>query len=127
MLNHPFLLKNNYFYVIISLLGDGGYYQFRGMKTYIDPRAEVFFKKLNKDEDIFTEYLKIFNDDVYFDYEKFLAKYKFTHLVVFPDTLIDKYLNDCEEYEVVYTVKYQYDENKIYQKLYALKDLDISK
>lgn len=112
---------------IFTYFDDGGYYQFRGMKTYIDPRAEVFFKKLNKDEDIFTEYLKIFNDDVYFDYEKFLAKYKFTHLVVFPDTLIDKYLNDCEEYEVVYTVKYQYDENKIYQKLYALKDLDISK
>lgn len=111
---------------LFTYFDDGGYYQFRGIKTYIDPRAEVFFKKLNKEKDIFTEYLKIYNDEVDFDYEKFLYKYNFTHLVVFPDTLIDKYLDESEEYEVVYTVKYQYDENKIYQKLYALNSLDVS-
>ena len=49
---------------LFTYFDDGGYYQFRGIKTYIDPRAEVFFKKLNKEKDIFTEYLKIYNDEV---------------------------------------------------------------
>ena len=58
------------------------------------------------------------------DYEKFLDKYEFTHLVVYVDSRFDKYLEQNEEYEVVFTLNNIDFNNQPVQKLYVLKQID---
>ena len=80
---------------------NGGYTEFMGIKSYIDPRAEVFLKSINKKEDIFIEYYNLLND-ADFNYKNFIEKYKFTHFLVTPDEGIDKYLSENDNYELIY-------------------------
>ena len=84
---------------------DGGYMEYRGIKSYIDPRAEVFLKKNNKKEDIFIELYNLDNDDI-FNFEEFLNKYNFNYLLVDNGEKFDKYLKNNENYELKFT---QYD------------------
>lgn len=84
---------------------DGGYMEYRGIKSYIDPRAEVFLKKNNKKEDIFIELYNLDNDDN-FNFEEFLNKYDFNYLLVDNGEKFDKYLKNNENYELKFT---QYD------------------
>lgn len=56
----------------------GGYLEYRGIKTYIDPRAEVFYKSNNNKEEIFDEYYELQGSTL--DIKTFLEKYNFTHL-----------------------------------------------
>lgn len=101
---------------------NGGYYQFRGIKTYIDPRAELFFKSNNGKADIFEEAVSIF-EGVNFNYEKFLKKYNFTHLVVEASSLFNEYLKNSNDYELVFSSYYNGNGKRlIYQNVYALKN-----
>ena len=101
---------------------NGGYYQYRGIKTYIDPRAELFFKSNNGKDDIFKEAVAIFND-VNFDYGEFLKKYEFTHLIVEASSLFNDYLNNCDNYELVFSSYYNENGKRlIYQNVYTLKN-----
>jgi hypothetical protein len=89
----------------------GGYLEYRGIKVYIDPRAEVFYKKMNTKKDVFDEYyeLEIKNSNI----DDFINKYKFTHLILTKDDTLyqkfksDKYVLDYEEKGIVkiYTLK----------------------
>jgi hypothetical protein len=100
---------------------NGGYYQYRGIKTYIDPRAELFYKSNNGKADIFEEAVSLFYD-VNFDYDKFVKKYKFTHLVVEASSLFNEYLEDNANYELVYSSYYNEGGKRLlYQNVYALK------
>ena len=110
---------------LYTSFNDGGYYEFRGIKVYIDPRAELFYKKVNKKEDIYIEDMQLTEEkENGFDYEKFLNKYEFTHLAVYVDSRFDKYLEQNEDYEVVFTLKDITFNNQPVQKLYVLKDID---
>ena len=42
--------------VLYADYNNGGYPEFRGVKSYIDPRAEVFLKGFNGKEDILAEF-----------------------------------------------------------------------
>ncbi|MEE3343644.1 MAG: hypothetical protein VZS44_06105 [Bacilli bacterium] len=100
----------------------GGYFEYRGLKPYIDPRAEVFLKANNKKEDIFKEYydllfgLLLDKDDL----DKFLEKYNFTHLVVVDSERLYNRINENGKYEVVF--KGKTNEGMGY-KIYVRKDL----
>ena len=95
----------------------GDYFEYRGYKSYIDARAEVFLKSNNKKEDIFIEYYNIIIGKT--DTKKFLDKYKFDYLVVFYNNyFMIKELNDNKEYE---KIKYTNSNEKDLPSLYKRK------
>ena len=71
---------------LFSEYNSGAYFEFRGIKCYIDSRAEVFFAANNGVKDIFSEYAAIFWGDL--PMNKFLQRYDFTHVFVTTDNLI---------------------------------------
>ena len=77
-----FLLSKNRAEDIILWTGynSGGYAEFRGVKTYIDPRAEVFIPANNHKKDIFKEYCELKYGIL--DYAEFFSRYNFTHIFV---------------------------------------------
>ncbi|MGN1123988.1 MAG: hypothetical protein ACI4RR_06550, partial [Eubacterium sp.] len=70
-------------YDIYTSYDDGGYLEFYGLHTYIDPRAEIFLKANNGREDIFIEYYYLQRGKV--EPTEFLNKYNFDLLVVKQD------------------------------------------
>ena len=97
---------------------DGGFTEFYGLKSYIDPRAELFNSKLNKKEDILKEYLNMSKDS--FDFNAFLKKYDFSHLIVRASKPLGKYLEVNDEYKIEKIVYNIY--GKPYYKLYVKKE-----
>lgn len=79
---------------------DGSLVQFRGIRTYIDPRAEVYFIKQNGKDDIFNEYFDLITGKIY--YKDIINKYKFTHMLITKGELLDTYLNRDTDYEIIY-------------------------
>ena len=65
---------------VFTSFNDGGYLEFRGYHSYIDPRAEVFLKVNNKKEDIYKEYNDFELELI--PVEEFLDKYNFDFIVV---------------------------------------------
>ena len=89
---------------------DGGYLEYRGYKCYIDPRAEVFIKSINKKEDIFEEYFNLQQGTLNIKY--FLNKYNFDYLIL-KDDLIEVYINELPNYQKVY----EKEEYKLYKNI----------
>ena len=104
-----FLLSKNRAEDIKLLTGfhSGGYAEFRGVKTYIDPRADVFISANNHKKDILKEYLNFSIGNL--DFEEFFERYKFTHILITTDESIlyfklshDKNFRLLFEYESPY-------------------------
>jgi hypothetical protein len=97
-----YIIENENIINIILYTGfnEGSLVQFRGLPTYIDPRAEVYFKKQNKKDDIFNEYIELKYGKVY--YKEVMRKYNFTHLIVEKGELLDTYLQKDENYIVIF-------------------------
>ena len=104
----------------------GGYTEFMGLKSYMDPRAEVFHGKLNKKENILAEALKLEKaDDEY--YSEFVKKYNFTHIVVnnYLYNFIN-YLKSDDNYVLEYEQKTQDGEiSFVSDYLFVRKDISI--
>lgn len=79
---------------------DGSYVEFCGIKTYLDPRAEVFLKTNNHKEDIMYEYIALERGSL--DYRKFLSWYDFNYLLVSKGALLYTYLDADTAYEKIY-------------------------
>lgn len=97
-----YLLENNKASDITLYTGyaEGAYPEWKGIKCYIDPRAEIFLKGNNKQKDIMEEYylLQIGNLDV----NEFLEKYKFAYLLVIETDYLYNNMDDIENYKLVY-------------------------
>lgn len=78
--------------VLYTEYDDGGYFEYRGYRTYIDPRAEVFLKSNNKKKDIMKEYYNLRAGKL--SAKEFLNKYNFDYLIVFNDNYF--LLNELE-------------------------------
>lgn len=99
---------------LYSIMEDGGYGMFLGVKSYLDCRAEYFIKYNNKKYDILKEYFLLQSGKI--DINEFLDKYKFTHLLLNGGDIMFK-LSEIEGYKLVYIDKeYEY-------KLYVREDL----
>jgi hypothetical protein len=85
---------------IYTGFNEGSLVQFRGLPTYIDPRAEVYFKTHNNKDDIFNEYFELRYGKIY--YKDIMEKYNFTHLIVGKRELLDTYLQRDERYNIIY-------------------------
>ena len=90
---------------------DGAYAEYRGIKTYIDARAEIFLKSFNHQTDIFYEFYLVHEGKI--DFKEFLNKYQFTHLLVKKDSYIYSYLKLNKDYQIFY----QQENYVIFQKL----------
>lgn len=86
--------------VLYTGFNDGGLAEFRGLSAYIDPRAEVFVKKVNRKDDIMLEYRYLQEGSVY--YKSVLDKYEFTHLLVGKADILSTYLPFDDDYQMVY-------------------------
>lgn len=86
--------------ILYTGFNEGSLVQFRGLPSYIDPRAEVYFIKHNNKEDIFNEYFDLVDGKVY--YKDILDKYGFTHLIVTKVEALSTYLHKDSDYAAVY-------------------------
>ena len=78
---------------------DGGYVEFRGYKSYLDPRAEVFLKNNNGKADILQEYVDFITKKITTD--EMLNKYSFDYLFIRGKDN-PAYQLDGKKYETVY-------------------------
>lgn len=96
-----FLLREDTEHMVLYTgYNDGGYAEFMGLKPYIDPRAEVFVEKNNKQKDVMKEYYNLQFGQLY--YRDVLEEYDFTHLLVSRADLLATYLPHDEAYRLVY-------------------------
>lgn len=85
---------------IFTGFDEGGYVNFRGYKSYIDSRAEVYLKSNNQKEDIFKEYYDLVKGKL--DCHKFVNKYHFKYMVVYKKDLLKSCLTN---YDIIYKDK----------------------
>lgn len=91
---------------------DGSFLEYHGYKPYIDARAELFLKKMNKKENILKEYIDFNLDEKTRD--EFIKKYNF-----------DYYIISSSNYELVdYLINYEDSNLELvyaYEKVYLVK------
>lgn len=78
---------------------NGAFCEWHGYKVYMDARPELFQKNINKKKDIYTEYCDVATGKA--NYEEFLNKYNFTHLIVSDNTVFNMYLTLNSNYTAV--------------------------
>lgn len=79
----------------------GSYCEYRGYHPYIDSRAEVYFKSMNKKFDYFNEYYLLEHGRG--NISAFINKYNFTHLIVSRSSYLAVYLSGDANYNVGYS------------------------
>lgn len=77
----------------------GDYAEFRGLRPYIDPRAEVYLKANNHKKDILQEYHDL--EAAAIPYQEFLSRYEFDYLLTEKGSLLYTYLKEDPNYELV--------------------------
>ncbi|NTV89422.1 MAG: hypothetical protein HGA22_03530 [Clostridiales bacterium] len=87
--------------VLYTGFNTGPYAEFKGLRPYIDTRAEVFVKKNNKKEDIMKEYFML--QTGHLNYHDFIDKYSFTHLIVENTDLLYTSLASDEDYKIAFS------------------------
>ena len=86
--------------VLFTGFNNGAYMEFRGYKTYIDARPEIYSAVFNEENDIYSEYTKVYKGEI--EYDEWIKKYGFTHMIVF-EKCLNAYLQGCEDYRVVFS------------------------
>ena len=85
--------------VAYTSYNEGGLCQYRGLKTYLDARAEVYVKKNNGRKDILKEFYNLQVGDLH--YKEFVDVYGFTHFILKENDLLRTYLAADEDYELI--------------------------
>lgn len=78
---------------------EGPYMEFRGLRCFLDARAEVFLPTNNKQRDILYEYVSLQTGRT--DYRTFLSWYDFNYILVSENDIMYTYLPSDENYELV--------------------------
>lgn len=90
---------------VLTDFNTGSYAEWLGFKTYIDPRAELFYKSINGKEDIMTEWQEIYYKTG--EYETLMEKYNFDYWLIENSSEMYKKIIKDERFEV-------YNENNRY-------------
>lgn len=85
--------------VLFTEFNNGAYLEFNGYQVYMDARPELFQKKINGQEDVYSEYLSVYFGVV--DFEAFIDKYQFTHLIVDDGSIFSGFLRAYDGCELV--------------------------
>ena len=84
----------------------GSYLAFNDVPDFVDSRAEVFMANFNNSKDILEDiFINIKN---YEDYEKIIKKYNFNYILVEKNEILNSYIKDKEEYQLLYNEKNEY-------------------
>ena len=84
---------------LFTEFNNGAFMEWRGYKVYMDARPELFQTKVNGQADIYSEYCSVRSGKI--NYEEFLDKYNFTHLIVTKNTVFNMYLKLSDTYKAV--------------------------
>lgn len=80
----------------------GSYLLFRGIPVFIDSRADLYSPEFNEGVNVFNDYLDISGLDID-NVEELLDKYGITHLIMYKDAKLRKFIKqDEEKYEELY-------------------------
>jgi hypothetical protein len=80
----------------------GGYAEFKGLRPFIDARAEVFLKSNNRKENILDDYFNVSLGKTH--YRELIEKYKLTHFLVGKsDMLLFTYMSEDPDFELLFT------------------------
>lgn len=110
--------------VLYTGFDTGGYAEFMGLKSYFDGRAELYFKRFNEKEDIFMEAMDI-ESKTGFDFDKFVKKYNFTHIIVYDFSFFNMYLEKNDDYEMRYSYNINRSDEDMKFMLYVRKDVEV--
>ena len=117
-----FLLERNRAEDITLWTGfnSGGYFEFRGVKTYLDARPEIFALSNNHQKDIIKEYFSFCNGDL--DYREFFARYNFTHIFITTEEKIPYLmLSEDKNYRVIFEYDFERSGQKAHGKIFVPK------
>ncbi len=82
----------------------GSYLEFKGIKTFLDSRAEVFTQSFNKDCTILEDWYEIICGNI--DYKEIFEKYGITHAILYKTELISLYIDDDPNWNKIYEDDY---------------------
>lgn len=91
---------------LLTTFADGGYFEYKGYKVYIDARSELYSKNINDKKDVFKEYIKINNGTA--EYQKVFNEYKFTHIMADKNSVFYYYMMTNTDYKAVLSDKLDY-------------------
>jgi hypothetical protein len=83
---------------IYTSFNSGAYMEYRGYDVYIDARPELFQERINKKDDIYTEYMDI-NGSAAADFESFIDKYDFDYYLLLSDDFLLSYMQGTDDYD----------------------------
>lgn len=115
-----FLLSKNRAEDIILWTGfnSGGYFEFYGIKNYIDARPEIFALSNNQQKDIIREYFALTMGDL--DYREFFSRYDFTHIFLTTDEIVPYLmLSNDENYRVLFEYDFVNFGGKCHGKIFS--------
>lgn len=78
----------------------GGYLEYRGIKTFIDSRAELFTPAFNEDCQILNDFLNMVSGSE--SYKKIFEKYGITHAILEKDEIANQYIVYDPEWKQIY-------------------------
>lgn len=78
----------------------GDFLMFKGIRPFIDSRADVFLKSNNRKEDILNDYFELLIGRIY--YKDFIDKYRFSHYLTVRGSLMDTYLSRDSHVQPLY-------------------------
>lgn len=78
----------------------GTYAEFKGIKVYMDARAELFLKANNHRKDILIEYFMMQRGTIY--YRDVIDRYNFTHLYASTGDILYTYLEHDKDFKLIY-------------------------
>ena len=97
----------------------GGYAEFRGVKTYLDARPEIFAKSNNHQKDIIKEYLALIRGNV--SYKEVFSQYNFTHIFITTEEKIPYLMMaDDENYELIFEYYFEQWNKKMRGRIYKV-------
>lgn len=82
---------------------NGSYAEYKGLKPYMDTRAEVYIKSINHKEDILLEYASLISGN--YNYNKFINKYRFKYMLIQKDEILYSDVLKDENYKIIYDDK----------------------
>ena len=86
---------------IFTDFNQGGYFEYQGIKIFMDARPELYMKSINNKKDILSDYIKIRYGIYDNDFEEFLKEYNFDYICSVNNTKFDSYLERQDNMEVV--------------------------
>lgn len=78
----------------------GSYLEFRGIKTFIDSRSEMYTPEFNKDCTVLQDWYNVYKGIV--NYREIFEKYGITHAILYKDEVANQYIIYDQDWKLIY-------------------------